>query len=203
MAISDVEAFAHLTDADLKPCKPNSMRFAAMSRSRWGARCPLYPPGDRIPAWARFDGPPAAGLRFQAVGLVGGVGRPGTGEDRREHGGRPQRSPWPVGLDERPGDPFLDVGVGYGRCAKHWRITHNFSHHKYTNILDMDDDVGLRLAARPATSPGGCGNLLNPAFNVLLAVGFEWGYRLATFGASQDHACRDPGGDAGACGSCR
>ena len=27
-------------------------------------------------------------------------------------------------------------------AAKHWRFTHNFMHHKYTNILGMDDDVG-------------------------------------------------------------
>jgi fatty acid desaturase len=26
--------------------------------------------------------------------------------------------------------------------SKHWRFTHNFMHHKYTNILGMDDDVG-------------------------------------------------------------
>ncbi len=27
-------------------------------------------------------------------------------------------------------------------ASKHWRFTHNFMHHKYTNILGMDDDVG-------------------------------------------------------------
>ncbi|ETZ89126.1 fatty acid desaturase family protein [Mycobacteroides abscessus MAB_030201_1075] len=30
-------------------------------------------------------------------------------------------------------------------AAKHWRITHNVEHHKYTNILDLDDDVGYGL----------------------------------------------------------
>ena len=30
-------------------------------------------------------------------------------------------------------------------ASKHWRFTHNFMHHKYTNILGMDDDVGYGL----------------------------------------------------------
>jgi len=28
--------------------------------------------------------------------------------------------------------------------AKHWRITHNVSHHTYTNIIGMDDDARYR-----------------------------------------------------------
>ena len=63
-------------------------------------------------------------------------------------------------------------------AAKHWRITHNFSHHKYTNILDMDDDVGYGLLRVTRDQPWRLRNLLNPAFNVLLAVGFEWGIAL-------------------------
>ena len=31
--------------------------------------------------------------------------------------------------------------------SKHWRFTHNFMHHKYTNILGMDDDVGYGVHA--------------------------------------------------------
>ena len=29
--------------------------------------------------------------------------------------------------------------------GKFWRHTHNYMHHKYTNILGMDDDVGYGL----------------------------------------------------------
>ena len=35
------------------------------------------------------------------------------GEDPREHGDRPQRHARPVGLDERPADPLLDLGLGH------------------------------------------------------------------------------------------
>jgi linoleoyl-CoA desaturase len=63
-------------------------------------------------------------------------------------------------------------------ASKHWRITHNVSHHKYTNILDMDDDVGygvLRVTRDEAWKPR---NTLNLFINGLLAVGFEWGIAL-------------------------
>ena len=62
--------------------------------------------------------------------------------------------------------------------SKHWRFTHNFMHHKYTNILGMDDDVGYgvlrvtRDAAVEAVQPR------QPAVQHALAIGFEWGVGL-------------------------
>ncbi|MCX6467735.1 MAG: acyl-CoA desaturase, partial [Corynebacteriales bacterium] len=29
--------------------------------------------------------------------------------------------------------------------SEHWKQTHNYLHHKYTNVLGMDDDVGYGL----------------------------------------------------------
>ena len=65
-------------------------------------------------------------------------------------------------------------------ASKHWRAAHNFQHHKYTNILDMDDDVGyfiLRVTRDQPWHPYNIGNLL---FNALLSLGFEWGIGLQT-----------------------
>jgi linoleoyl-CoA desaturase len=62
--------------------------------------------------------------------------------------------------------------------AKHWQATHNFSHHKYTNILGMDDDVGYGLLRVTRDQPWQPRNLLNPVFNLVLALGFEWGIAL-------------------------
>jgi NADPH-dependent stearoyl-CoA 9-desaturase len=63
-------------------------------------------------------------------------------------------------------------------ASKHWRFTHNFMHHKYTNILGMDDDVGyglLRVTRDDKWKPFNLGNLL---YNTILALGFEWGVGL-------------------------
>lgn len=63
-------------------------------------------------------------------------------------------------------------------AAKHWRITHNVAHHKYTNILGMDDDVGYGLLRVTRDDPWRPRNLFNVPFNAMLAVGFEWGIAL-------------------------
>ena len=63
-------------------------------------------------------------------------------------------------------------------ASKHWRITHNVAHHKYTNILGMDDDVGYGLLRVTRDDPWTPRNLFNVVFNSMLAVGFEWGIGL-------------------------
>ena len=63
-------------------------------------------------------------------------------------------------------------------AAKHWRITHNVAHHRYTNILGMDDDVGYGLLRVTRDDPWRPHNLFNVPFNLLLALGFEWGIAL-------------------------
>ena len=63
-------------------------------------------------------------------------------------------------------------------AAKHWRITHNVAHHKYTNILGMDDDVGYGLLRVTRDEPWKPRNVLNLPINTVLALGFEWGIAL-------------------------
>jgi NADPH-dependent stearoyl-CoA 9-desaturase len=62
--------------------------------------------------------------------------------------------------------------------AKHWRYTHNFVHHKYTNILGMDDDVGYGMLRVTRDQRWKRFNILNLVWNTLLAAGFEWGIAL-------------------------
>ncbi|SLI43177.1 Putative linoleoyl-CoA desaturase [Mycobacteroides abscessus subsp. bolletii] len=63
-------------------------------------------------------------------------------------------------------------------AAKHWRITHNVEHHKYTNILDLDDDVGYGILRVTRDERWKVRNLLNLPLNFILAAGFEWGIAL-------------------------
>ncbi len=63
-------------------------------------------------------------------------------------------------------------------ASKHWRYTHNFQHHKYTNVLGMDDDVGfglLRVTRDQRWKKHYTANLL---WNTMLCLGFEWGVAL-------------------------
>ena len=63
-------------------------------------------------------------------------------------------------------------------ASKHWRSTHNFQHHKYTNILGMDDDVGYSILRVTRDQPWSGFNIGNLLFNTILALGFEWGIGL-------------------------
>ncbi len=59
--------------------------------------------------------------------------------------------------------------------SAHWKQTHNYLHHKYTNVLGMDDDVGyglLRVTRDQRWKPFNAGNLV---YNTLLALFFEYG----------------------------
>jgi NADPH-dependent stearoyl-CoA 9-desaturase len=59
--------------------------------------------------------------------------------------------------------------------SAHWKHTHNYIHHKYTNVLGMDDDVGyglLRVTRDQRWRPFYLGNL---AYNTILALLFEYG----------------------------
>ncbi|MGD1173777.1 fatty acid desaturase family protein [Mycobacterium seoulense] len=65
-------------------------------------------------------------------------------------------------------------------ASKHWISSHNFQHHKYTNILGMDDDVGYFILRVTRDQPWQRFNIGNLLFNAILALGFEWGIGLQT-----------------------
>lgn len=59
--------------------------------------------------------------------------------------------------------------------SAHWKHTHNYIHHKYTNVLGMDDDVGyglLRVTRDQRWRPFNYGNLV---YNTVLALAFQYG----------------------------
>ncbi len=62
--------------------------------------------------------------------------------------------------------------------ADQWRHSHNYMHHTFTNIVDMDRDVGygiLRMAPEQKWNPYYLGNL---AWASALMVLFQWGVML-------------------------
>ena len=62
--------------------------------------------------------------------------------------------------------------------SDNWRKTHNYSHHTYTNIKGMDDDVGygvLRLFPEQRWRPFFLGQ---PLYAVIFALLFQWGVAI-------------------------
>jgi NADPH-dependent stearoyl-CoA 9-desaturase len=57
----------------------------------------------------------------------------------------------------------------------HWKKSHNFIHHKYTNIVGLDDDIGYGIMRLTRDQRWERWMLGNPIYNFLLGTLFEWG----------------------------
>ena len=179
MAITDIEAFAHLTDADIDTLAVELDAIRRDVEESLGERDARYI--HRIIAVQR--GLDAASRLLLAFGSRrwawwGGVAGLGLAKiiENMEIGHNIIHAQWDWMNDPEIHSSTWEwdmVGV-----AKHWRITHNYAHHKYTNILGMDDDVGYGLLRVTRDQPWEPRNLLNPVFNTVLAAGFEWGIAL-------------------------
>ncbi|MDV6285170.1 fatty acid desaturase [Rhodococcus jostii] len=62
--------------------------------------------------------------------------------------------------------------------SSQWKYAHNFRHHKYTNVLGMDEDVGFGVMRVTRDQEWRPIHLLQPIQNLLLAASFEWGIAL-------------------------
>jgi fatty acid desaturase len=179
MAITDIPAFAHLTDADIEnlAVELNAIRLdiedsrgerdARYIRRTIAAQRALEVAGRLILAASSRRSPWWAGTVTLGVAKI---------IENMEIGHNVMHGQW-----DWMNDPEIHSSTwewDMSSASKHWRYTHNFMHHKYTNILGMDDDVGygvLRITRDQRWTPF---NLTNLFFNTILAVGFEWGIGL-------------------------
>jgi linoleoyl-CoA desaturase len=179
MAITDIPAFAHLTDADIESL---AVELDAIRLNIEDSR------GERDARYIRRT--IAAQRALDVAGrlmLTGSSKRPawwaGTVTlglakiiENMEMGHNVMHGQWNWMNDPEIHSTTWEWDMS--AASKHWRSTHNFEHHKYTNILGMDDDVGysiLRVTRDQPWEPYNIGNLL---FNTILALGFEWGIGL-------------------------
>jgi NADPH-dependent stearoyl-CoA 9-desaturase len=62
--------------------------------------------------------------------------------------------------------------------ADQWRHSHNYMHHTYTNIVDMDRDIGYGILRMSGDQPWKPYFLGNPVYAFLLMVLFQYGVAL-------------------------
>ena len=62
--------------------------------------------------------------------------------------------------------------------AAGWKKSHNYEHHTYTNIVGKDRDLGYTLLRLDPDQPWKPFHLAQPLYNIVLAVGFQWGVAL-------------------------
>jgi linoleoyl-CoA desaturase len=179
MAITDVPAFAHLTEADIDNLAVELDAIRLDIEDSRGERDSRYI-RHTIAAQRALE---VAGRLMLAAGSRRSAWWAGTLTlgvakiiENMEIGHNVMHGQW-----DWMNDPEIHSSTwewDMSGASKHWRFTHNFMHHKYTNILGMDDDVGyglLRVTRDEKWKPFNLGNLF---FNTMLALGFEWGVGL-------------------------
>ncbi|MEB3020000.1 fatty acid desaturase family protein [[Mycobacterium] crassicus] len=179
MAVTDVEVFAHLSDADVENL---AAELDAIRRDIEDSR------GERDARYIRRT--IAAQRMLEVTGRVllaassrrsarwAGAATLGVAKivENMEIGHNVLHGQWDWMNDPEIHSTSWEWDMS--GAAKHWRFTHNFQHHKYTNILGMDDDVGYGLLRVTRDQPWQRFNLFNLAYNLMLAIGFEWGIAL-------------------------
>ncbi len=76
--------------------------------------------------------------------------------------------------------------------SSQWKRAHNYSHHMYTNIVGMDDDIGFGILRMTRDEQWRPINLAQPLANLLLAATFEWGIALHDLGKDEELLGIDP-----------
>jgi linoleoyl-CoA desaturase len=179
MAITDIEAFTHLSDADIDTLADELDAIRRDIEDSLGDRDARYI--HRTIAAQR--GLEVAGRLLLAFGSKRSAWVAGTATlalakiiENMEIAHNVLHGQWDWMNDPEIHSATWEwdmVGV-----SKHWRITHNVAHHKYTNILGMDDDVGYGVLRVTRDEPWKPRNVANLLINTVLAAQFEWGIGL-------------------------
>ena len=77
--------------------------------------------------------------------------------------------------------------------SSQWRYSHNYRHHMFSNVVGVDDDLGfgvIRVTRDQRWQPS---HLLQPLRNLLLASIFEWGIGLHGVHSERDRVAPDAG----------
>lgn len=69
-----------------------------------------------------------------------------------------------------------------------WKRAHNYSHHTYTNVLGRDEDLGFGILRMTRDEQWRPIHLIQPLANLVLAAAFEWGIAWHDLSAEQAYA---------------
>src|SRR6202012_2928442 len=173
MAITDVPAFAHLPDADIDNLAVELDAIPLHIEDSLGSRAARYT-RRTIPTQRALEvaGRLALAASAKRSAWCAGTVTLGLAKiiENMEIGHNVMHGQW-----NWMNDPEIHSSTwewDMSAASKHWIASHNFAHHKYTNILGVDDDVGYYVRRVTRDQPWRPFNLGNLLMNTILAVGF-------------------------------
>ncbi|MEV3906101.1 MULTISPECIES: fatty acid desaturase family protein [unclassified Mycobacterium] len=187
MVISQVRAYAHLTDADLEAFGSELDSLRTRIEDDLGARDAAY---IRRTILLQRTLDVAARLTIQCsrsrTGWLLGTVALATAKsiENMEIGHNVGHGQW-----DWMNDPEIHSNTwewDMAGLSSQWRYSHNYTHHVFTNILGMDDDIGFGVIRMTRDQTWKPEHLIQPLRNVLLAVIFEWGIALHGVHSNRD-----------------
>ena len=194
MAIADVAAYAHLSDADLEAlaCELDSVR-ADIEESL--GECDAAYIRRTIKFQRTLDVASRliiACTRSRAGWLLGTASLAfAKSVENMEIGHNVGHGQWDWMNDPEIHSSTWEwdmVGV-----SSQWRYSHNYRHHVFSNIVGVDDDLGFGVIRMTRDQPWKPEHLLQPLRNLLLASVFEWGIGLHGIHSERDRLAPDEG----------
>ena len=179
MAITDIDRYAHLTEADVEALGAELDAIRHDIEESRGVADAKY-----IRRTIAFQRALAAGGRVVLMfsnrkpAWILGIGMLGVAKivENMELGHNVMHGQWDWMNDPEIHSSSWEWDT---TCPSvQWKHSHNFVHHKYTNIVGMDDDVGYGILRVTRDQPWEWWNVGNPVYNFLLATFFEWGVAL-------------------------
>ena len=194
MAIADIAAYAHLTDAEIESLGHELDAIRADIEESLGAKDAAY-----IRRTIRFQRVLdvaarllIAGTRSRA-GWVAGTAALAYAKsvENMEIGHNVGHGQWDWMNDPEIHSSTWEwdmVGV-----SSQWRYSHNYRHHMFSNVVGVDDDLGFGVIRMTRDEPWRPEHLVQPLRNLLLASIFEWGIGLHGIHSERDRLAPDAG----------
>ncbi|TSD97333.1 fatty acid desaturase [Skermania sp. ID1734] len=179
MAITDIKAFAHLTEADIESLgreldairrdveESRGIRDARYIRRTIRAQRMLEVAGRATLMASKYRPAWLAGTALLTVAKI---------IENMELGHNVSHGQWDWMNDPEIHSTTWEWDMT-GPSAQ-WKRAHNYSHHTYTNIVGMDEDLGFGILRMTRDEEWRPINLAQPINNLILAALFEWGIAL-------------------------
>ncbi|MEU7140051.1 fatty acid desaturase [Nocardia sp. NPDC046473] len=179
MAITDIQAFAHLTAADIETLgqeldsirrsveQSRGERDAKYIRRTIAAQRALEMAGRAVLFGSRNRWAWLTGTAMLSVAKI---------VENMELGHNISHGQW-----DWMNDPEIHSSTwewDQTGPSSQWRRAHNYSHHTYTNVLGKDEDLGFGILRMTRDENWRPIHLVQPLANLVLAATFEWGIAL-------------------------
>ena len=186
MAITDVAAYAHLSDADLEAFAVELDAIRRDIEDSRGEKDSAYV--RRTIVFQRFLDVAArlvvAGTRSKAGWVLGTTALAvAKSIENMELGHNIGHGQW-----DWMNDPEIHSSTwewDMAGVSSQWRFSHNYRHHMYTNVVGVDDDLGFGVLRVTRDQEWQRSHLFSPLRNIALAIMFEWG--IAAHGLHSEH----------------